>query len=387
MRKRSTKRSAFAGSRKRSGVRLTVSSGRGSVGVSRGFTGWNQVPITAAVIAGLLAPAVGVRAEERKPRKVKTATAVETVMDRQIRNAVDAGDGDLLTRSLRQKVVEQPANVDARLALGANYERQGADELAIEHYRVAAREHDSEIAVSRLARTLDRLGESEQAVEVLVQFCDSHLATSSRILSELGILEDEMNRQSGGEHYHRRALAAALVESAPGQDALHSNLGYNLISQKKFVEAEEQLRVALELNPRSETARNNLALALSSAPAATAAQVTEAILQWQSLSGPAAAHNNLAAVYLEQSRYPEARRELERALGFDQANGAALKNLEALATLDGKPSEVAVPVRVEVAHAPLPKKTNLLRRLFTRKHPVATSEVAELAQQRKQTQR
>ena len=380
MGKRSTRRSAFAGSRKRTGARLTV-------GVPRGLAGWNQVPVTAAVIAGLLAATVGVQAEERKPRKVKPATAVETVMDRQIRNAVDAGDGDLLTRSLRQKVVEQPGNVDARLALGTDYERQGADELAIEHYRIAAGEYGSEIAASRLARTLDRLGESDQAVEVLVRFCDSHAAASSRILSELGILEDEMNRQSGGEQYHRRALGAALVESAPGQDALHSNLGYNLISQKKFVEAEQQLRVALELNPRSETARNNLALALSSAPAATAAQVTEAILQWQSLSGPAAAHNNLAAVYLEQSRYAEARRELERALAFDRANGAALKNLETLATLDGKPAQVTAPVPMEVAQAPLPKKTNLLRRLFSRKHPVATSAVAEVAHQRKQTQR
>ena len=387
MGKRSTRRSAFAGSRKRTGARLTVPFGRGSVGVPRGLAGWNQVPVTAAVIAGLLAATVGVQAEERKPRKVKPATAVETVMDRQIRNAVDAGDGDLLTRSLRQKVVEQPGNVDARLALGTDYERQGADELAIEHYRIAAGEYGSEIAASRLARTLDRLGESDQAVEVLVRFCDSHAAASSRILSELGILEDEMNRQSGGEQYHRRALGAALVESAPGQDALHSNLGYNLISQKKFVEAEEQLRVALELNPRSETARNNLALALSSAPAATAAQVTEAILQWQSLSGPAAAHNNLAAVYLEQSRYAEARRELERALAFDRANGAALKNWEVLAILDGKPAQVTSPVRMEVAQAPLPKKTNLLRRLFSRKHPVATSAVAEVAHQRKQTQR
>ena len=332
----------------------------------------------------------GIQAAEspRKPRKSKPATAVETVMDRQIRNAIDAGDGDLLTRSLRQKVVAQPANVDARLALGAEYERQGAVELAIEHYRTAAFQLHSEAAASRLARTLDGLGESVQAIEVLVQFCDSHSDVSSRILSELGILEDEMSNLLSGEHYHQRALAAALVETAPNQDALHSNLGYNLIVQKRFPEAEAQLRSALELNPRSEVARNNLAYALSSAPAATSAQVNEAILQWQSLSGPSAAHNNLAAVYMEQGRYPDARRELERAIAYDSANRSALKNLDSLAALYGTPAEVpAQPSAAAPLQARAQSKTNIFKRLFVRKHrndsPAATGEVAVVTSPKK----
>ena len=316
--------------------------------------------------------------ESKKSRKAKPATAVESVMERQVLNAIDVGDGDLLARALRQKVVEEPSNVDARLALGAAYERQGADELAIEHYRVAAIQYGSETAASRLARTLDRLGESDQALGVLVQFCDSHDGASSRILSELGVLQDEMSRLTAGEHYHRRALAAALVEDAFGQDALHNNLGFNLAMQKRFADAEEQLRAALQLNPRSETARNNLAFALSSSPTATAAQVTEAVLQWQSLSGPAAAHNNLAAVYLEQGRYPEARRELERALSFDKSNGAAWKNLETLAVLDGKP--VAAPVTVAPTYA---KKATLFQRIFNRKRQAAAAgEVAAVTPRR-----
>ena len=331
--------------------------------------------MTAAIIGGLLAPGLHASAEEnRKPkaRKAKPATAVEAIMDRQIRNAIDAGDGDLLTRSLRKKVVEQPGNAAARLALGAEYERQGAVELAIEHYRIAASQYNSEAAASRLARTLDGLGESEQAVSVLVQFCGSHAGASSGILSELGILEDEMNNLTTGEFYHQRALEAALLEGASGQDALHNNLGYNLIVQKRFSDAEVQLRSALELNPRSETARNNLAYALGSSPAATSAQVNEAILQWQSLSGPAAAHNNMAAVYMEQGRYPEARRELERSIGFDSSTGAALKNLDSLASLDGKPAQVTL------AAAPVQaRKTNFLKRLFARTHKNDTQAAAK----------
>src|SRR4051812_709821 len=71
--------------------------------------------LTAALAGGLFAPCLP--ATEKKP-KPKSATAVKTVMDRQIRNAIDAGEGDLLVRSLRQKVVEQPGNIEARLALG-----------------------------------------------------------------------------------------------------------------------------------------------------------------------------------------------------------------------------------------------------------------------------
>lgn len=335
--------------------------------------------VTAALLGALWSADVHASTLRRKPRQT---TAAETVMDRQIRNAIDAGDGDLLTRSLRQKVVAVPGDIDARLALGAAYERQGADELAIEHYRIAGLQYGSEIALSRLAGTLDRLGESEQAVVVLVQFYNSHAGASSRILSELGILQDQLDEDivdklKAGEYYHERALAAALVENAPGQDALHNNLGYNLIAQRRFYEAETQLRAALELNPRSETARNNLALALSSSPAATTAQVSEAILQWQSLSGPAAAHNNLAAVYLEQKRYPEARRELERAIRFDAANTAAWKNLESLAALDGKQAQVAVPDQT----ASTTVKVSFLHRLFGHKNKAAARELAAVAKQ------
>jgi len=69
--------------------------------------------------------------KSKKQRKAKPGTAVETIAKRQILNAIDAGEGDLLTRGLRQKVVEEPANVEARLALAAAYEKQGAPELAI----------------------------------------------------------------------------------------------------------------------------------------------------------------------------------------------------------------------------------------------------------------
>ena len=59
---------------------------------------------------------------------------------------------------------------------------------------------------------------------------------------------------------------------------------------------------------------------------------------WQSTSDPATAHNNLAAVWIEKGNYPEARRELDLALGYNRAHPAALRNLELVARLDGSPA-------------------------------------------------
>jgi Tetratricopeptide repeat. len=61
------------------------------------------------------------------------------------------------------------------------------------------------------------------------------------------------------------------------------------------------------------------------------------VLQWQSVSGPATAHNNLAAVLMEQGRYEEARKELKIALGYNKDHAAALRNLLLISDLDGNP--------------------------------------------------
>jgi tetratricopeptide (TPR) repeat protein len=297
--------------------------------------------LAALALAGLLAPGFSAAAADRKHKPAPAPapkTAVEANATREIRNAIDAGDGDITLRDLRQKLAAEPSNLSTRLALASAYEHQGAVELAIDHYRIALDQFQSEQAAARLARALDRLGDSEQAGAVLVRFCDAHPEASSSILSETGILFDEMSRFEQGERYHLRALTAALAQNAPHQDALHNNLGYNWIQQKRFAGAQAQFRAALELNPHSQVAHNNLAFALAATPRATEAQTSEALLHWQSTAGPAGAHNNLAAVYMEQNRMDDAKRELGLALGFDRNNPAALRNLGSLGP------DAAVPV-------------------------------------------
>src|ERR1044071_4124290 len=51
--------------------------------------------------------------------------AVPTVWDRQIRNAVDAGDGDYRLRVLRDKVAADSENIPARIELAKAYQDRG----------------------------------------------------------------------------------------------------------------------------------------------------------------------------------------------------------------------------------------------------------------------
>src|ERR1700730_9820568 len=59
-----------------------------------------------------------------------------TAMAQQIQNAKDAGEGDYVVRSLRQKMAAEPDNLEVRLELIDHYARGGYPELALEHCRL-----------------------------------------------------------------------------------------------------------------------------------------------------------------------------------------------------------------------------------------------------------
>jgi len=253
--------------------------------------------------------------------------AIPSAMDRQILNAVDAGDGDAELRLLRTRVIDSPESLSARLELGKAYERRGYPELALDHYRWAA-EHSAESPEAHLllARTLNHIGHSTEAITLLDGFLQAHPQPSPTLYSWLGIMRDDAGDWKGSELAYRDAMAKA----AEDHDYLHNNLGYSLLKQGQSENAAAEFRAALKLNPHSEIARDNLGIAVSATP-------KEAILNWQSLNEPATAHSNLAAVLMEQGKYAEARKELQTALQYNRTNPAALKNLELLSSLDGKP--------------------------------------------------
>jgi Flp pilus assembly protein TadD len=263
---------------------------------------------------------------------VKTAARPATVWERQVRNAVDAGDGDYRLRTLREKMAAEPENVAPRIELAAAYRERGYSEVALEISRLAvARFPESGDAELSLVRDLRATSRNAEAIASLETYLKAHAGSAAEFWSWLGILRDEIGLWPSGEPAHRKA-----VEVAPNVDYFHNNLGYNLLMQKKYEDAAAEFRTALKLNPGGAMARNNLAMALANSNA-----TAQALAAWQSTTDPASAHNNLAAVWMEKGNYGEARRELELALGYNRTHSAALRNLELVARLDGHPGSVA----------------------------------------------
>lgn len=259
----------------------------------------------------------------------------------EISNATSIGEGDYQARVLRERVLRDPTDLEARLKLARYYAAAGAPELAIEHYRLATERFpaNAELAIT-LARALRDYGRSPEAIAALVNFCDRNEKPAPGLLSLLGILRDDAGEFTAAEQSYR-----AAIEEAPNRADLHNNLGYNLLLQDKPQDAAKEFEQALKIEPHSEYAHNNLGLALL-AQWRDDSQPEEALLQWQSVSDPASAHNNLATVLMQQGRYADARKELEIALSYDQKNPAALENLKLLSELDGKSAEAPPPARI-----------------------------------------
>ena len=288
-------------------------------------------PIRVLLAAGA-AVSVSCVHQARSTRDVASASAPLSNWDRQIRNAVDAGDGDYQLRALREKVAAEPENIAVRLDLAKAYRERGYHEVALEITRLAvARFPQSGAAQLALVRDLREVNRRPEATTGLEAFLKEHPESGAEYYSWLGILRDESGLWPLGEPAHRKAL-----ELTPGADYLHNNLGYNLLMQDKNDEAALEFQEALKLNPGSQMARNNLGIALAHSNA-----TAQAVANWQSTSDPATAHNNLAAVWMEKGNYPEARRELDLALGYNRAHPAAIRNLELVARLDGSPATLS----------------------------------------------
>jgi Flp pilus assembly protein TadD len=248
---------------------------------------------------------------------------------RRVENAVDAGEGDSEARTLRRRLAADASDLDARMALARYYSRHNLPDLALEHYRFAAQRFpDSAVVTGALAKELREIGEAAQARDIVRRGLARHPEGNWELLSLEGILADEDGDLTEAETAFRKAL-----ELNARQSGLHNNLGYNLLLQGKADDAAFEFRRAIDIDPRSAIAHNNLAAAL-----AAQSLSAEAVAEWQRAADSAAGHNNLAAVWIERGRYPEARAELETALRLRPNFPAALANLRLVAKKDGMPA-------------------------------------------------
>ncbi len=257
---------------------------------------------------------------------VSSGVASPSVWDVQVKNAVRMGDGDAALREMRALVLEHPKDVAARRRLAERFLAAGHRDLAIEHLRIAQELAPGEEALALdLARHLAAEDLREEASRVLAAYRLSQDA-SAVLLSYAAILEDEQGNFVAGAALHRAALA-----KAPADLRLRNNVGVNLAAQQKALEAEAVYREILRSHPSYEAARNNLARLYAD----QLNRPDEALLHWKAASGPAIAHNNLAALYLEQGKLEEARMQLEKALTLRFQFPEAQQNLRLLAARTG----------------------------------------------------
>jgi len=262
-------------------------------------------------------------------------------MARQVENAVDLGDGDVEARRWRKRLAINANDLDARLALARLYVSRGQPQLAVEHYRLAAELNPDLPGVTLLlARSLRDLNEPAEALRAIAAFVSRRPKESWELLSLAGILEDELGLLKPAEAAYRAGLAID-----PRQSSLHNNLGYNLLLQGNAEAAAEEFRKAIEIDPHSVIAHNNLGTALMWAKSGKSEQ---AFAEWRRSGDAAAAHNNLAAIFLEQGHYPEARQELGSALELRPDYAAALANLRMVAAADGGPATPAPSAKVNL---------------------------------------
>ncbi|MBM3792637.1 MAG: hypothetical protein FJW31_00930 [Acidobacteria bacterium] len=302
-----------------------------------------KVLASTVAVVGLTGCSTSVsRAKVATPPAVVAArnTQVQSAMDRQVRdasevrNAVDAGEGDYEARQLRNQLAARPQNLEIRLRLGARYDALGLPELAQEHYRLAAERFPGESAAQlNLARSLHRAGRSAEAASGLEGYLSAYPEAPAEAHSWAGILRDSLNHHLTAERHHRAAL-----DRSPDASYLHNNLGQNLALQERGEDAVREFRAALDRDPANRVARNNLAAELG----VTDPQAALSLLADKNAS-EATAHSNLAALLIERGSFKDARRELSLALGYDPAHPAALANLKMVSDLDGRPVGVITP--------------------------------------------
>lgn len=287
----------------------------------------------------LLAVALGsMGCTHRTARTPAPATAVGAVMRRQVLNAAEAGEGDPVVARLRPRVAAEADNPEPRLELAAHFGKAGQPELEMEHLRLAVeRFPGSRDAHMALAAALRKADQPRQAAETLERYlrANPRATADPEVWNRLGVCYDEAGDWKSGEQAFRSGLAVTR-----DLDYLYNNLGYNLLEQQRTSEAVAVLKEALKRNSHSETARNNLGLALARSKGAP---VGEALQHFENVTDAATARSNLAAALMEQQRYEESRRLLQAALDYNSSSAVALTNLALLVELDGKPATVRAP--------------------------------------------
>jgi Tfp pilus assembly protein PilF len=177
----------------------------------------------------------------------------------------------------------------------------------------------SDVKVS-LARSLEQQGKSDRALETYQEVLQKN-PEQPIALWRLAVLQDRKGEFQESEPLYRRA-----IKIAPKNPDLHCDFGYSLYLQRRWGEAEDQLREAIALKPHHRRAHNNLGLLLASTE-----RTDDALAEFKkSGCDLAQARSNLAFMLMLNHHWDDAREQYELALEANPDLEAAQSGLENL---------------------------------------------------------
>jgi Flp pilus assembly protein TadD len=177
-----------------------------------------------------------------------------------------------------------------------------------------------------LAQSLEREGELNAALDAYREVAEKHPQRATACW-RMAVLHDRQGNVLESEGLYRRALKAE-----PTNPDIRCDFGYSLYLQKRWAEAEDQLRQAVASKSSHRRAHNNLGLLL-----AQTERLDEALVEFrQAGCQEAEARANVAFVLTLNHRWDEASAQYELALDANPGSAAAKAGLESLAGIVAK---------------------------------------------------
>ena len=246
---------------------------------------------------------------------------------------------------LSSRVAANGTDIDSRRLLAEAYMDEGLLPYAFQMYQeIQSIKPDDSLAEVGVARLWDRWGDYGLAY----QHAERAVVLDPKSAEALEAL--------GRVHLHRNQIDQALsaflsaVEIKPQSASLLSNTGYVFLKRSDLQQARAYLERAVAADDSLVEARNNLGIVL-----ARLGEPNHALEQFMAVNDPAAAFNNLGAVYLDQKRWNEAREAFRRALVLDPEHKKARTNLTEAEAHMPRPTIINLPPfkeKNEVAAAP-----------------------------------
>jgi tetratricopeptide (TPR) repeat protein len=186
-----------------------------------------------------------------------------------------------------------------------------------------AQEADVQISMGRAA---EQQGDLDQAMAAYRAALDRDRRRADAY-ARLAVLHDKQGKFHESAELYRKALAMQ-----PGDPDIFCDIGYSFYLQRRWAEAEMNLRQSLAINPQHRRAHNNLALLL-----VRDNRLDDALAEFgKGGSEPVQAHMNLAFALTIDQRWETACAEYQRALTLDPSCQLAKTRLAELNVLVAK---------------------------------------------------